>query len=111
VHQLVRYLRASMTLEEAASVLQRMVALGMSARQALNLLPPVGAARARQADAPVERIGQEASQKQTGALEAQEASQHEELDGLYSEMDGVRAGIRRGRVLMEALAQPRAGDV
>ena len=66
---------------------------------------------ARQEDEQVERIRQEATQKQTSAARAAEAKQHEELSRLYVEMDGVLARMRRGSVLMEALERQRAGDV
>ena len=66
---------------------------------------------ARQEDEQVERIRQEATQKQTSAARAAEAKQHEELRRLYIEMDGVLARMRRGSVLMEQEERQRTGDV
>ena len=43
------YLGARLTLEEAAETFARLLPLGMSARQALNLLEPVGKALAAEA--------------------------------------------------------------
>lgn len=42
VQQAISYLCASLTLEEAAETFSRLLPLGMSARQALNLMQPVG---------------------------------------------------------------------
>ena len=44
VQMLISYLCARLTLEEAAETFSRLLPLGMSAREALNLMEPVGKA-------------------------------------------------------------------
>ena len=110
VQQMVSYLCASLTLEEAAEAFSRLVPLGMSARQALNLMQPVGEALGRQEDEQVSVLWQEAAQARTSQA-AELAAEQEAIDRLYIELDGVMARLRRGSVAMEAKEQQRAGDV
>ncbi len=56
VQMLISYLGARLTLAEAAETFSRLLPLGMSAREALNLMEPVGKALAAEA----RRVGQRA---------------------------------------------------
>jgi hypothetical protein len=110
VQEVVSYLGAMMTLEEAAQTVCRLLPLGMSARQALNLMQPVGEALADQEAAQVQALWQQAAQaRSTG--EREQDGQGEEIERLYIEMDGVMARLRRGSVPMEAPEQQQTGDV
>src|SRR5713101_1281725 len=61
----VSYLCASSTLEEAAETFSRLLPLQMSARQALNLMQPLGEALQQQEDEQVQALWEEASQART----------------------------------------------
>lgn len=110
VQKRVSYLGASMTLQEAAAVFQAVLPLNMSARQALNLMQPVGETLIQQADEQTERVFQEAAEKQTTSHPKEKGGQ-EEIERMYIELDGVLARMRRGSVLMEEQEKKRAGDV
>lgn len=110
VQQAVSYLCASSTLEEAAATLSRLLPVQMSARQALNLLQPLGEALQQQEDEQVRALWNQASQARTTSQLA-EADQHERLERLYIELDGVLARLRRGSVPMEEQERKRKGDV
>ena len=104
------YLCASSTLEEAAATLSRLLPVQMSARQALNLLQPLGEALQQQEDEQVCALWDQASQARTTSQFA-EADQHERIERLYIELDGVFARLRRGSVPMEEQERKRQGDV
>lgn len=110
VQQVVSYLCASLTLEEAATTFSRLFPLQMSARQALALMQPVGEALALAEQEQVKDLWEEAAQKHS-ALRAVEESASESIERLYIELDGVSARLRRGRVPLEAEEQQRGGDV
>lgn len=110
VQQAVSYLCASATLEEAAATFSRLLPLQMSARQALNLLQPLGEALQQQEDEQVRALWDQASQARTTS-QPSEADQHESIDRLYIELDGVLARLRRGSVPMEEQERKRKGDV
>src|SRR5207245_8002487 len=59
VQQSISYLCAMLTLEEAAETFRRLLPLGMSARQALNLMTPVGKALAQKEDEVVKALFEE----------------------------------------------------
>ena len=110
------YLCASLTLEEAAETFTRLLPLGMSARQALSLMQPVGEALAIQEKEAASALWQEAAQAKTQPEQAeaqvQEAeSQQQVITRMYIELDGVLARMRRGSVEMEEKEQQRPGDV
>ena len=65
VQQYISYLCAMLTLEEAAETFRRLLPLRMSARQALNLMKPVGKALAKKEDEVVKALFEEAVQSQT----------------------------------------------
>ncbi len=65
VQQAISYVCAMLTLEEAAETFQRLLPLRMSARQALNLMKPVGQALAHREDEGVKALFEEAVQSQT----------------------------------------------
>jgi hypothetical protein len=110
VQQAVSYLCASSTLEEAAKTFSRLLPLEMSARQALNLLEPVGQALQEQEEEQMQTLWQQASQPCTLSSEAC-ASKPESIERLYIELDGVLARLRRGSVAMEEQERKRKGDV
>ncbi len=110
VQQAVSYLCASSTLEEAAATLSRLLPIQMSARQALNLLQPLGEALQQQEDEQVRALWNQASQARTTSQLA-EVDQQERIERLYIELDGVLARLRRGSVSMEEQERKRQGDV
>ncbi len=64
-----------LTLEEAAETFRRLLPLGMSAHQALNLMNPVGKALAQKEDEVVKALFEEAGKK--GADHATQRSTHD----------------------------------
>jgi hypothetical protein len=116
VQAAVSYLCATLTLEEAAETFTRLLPLGMSARQALSLMQPVGEALAIQEEEAASALWQEAAQaktqpEQAGAQGQEAESQQQVITRLYIELDGVLARMRRGSVDMEEKEQQRPGDV
>ncbi|GAC1349314.1 MAG: hypothetical protein NVSMB27_21280 [Ktedonobacteraceae bacterium] len=107
VQREISYLCGRLTFEEAAESLCRHVPLGMSARQALSLMRPVGQALARAEDRQVKSLQAQAKQ----ARSQPEERQTKEIERLYIELDGVLARMRRGSVPMEKEERQRQGDV
>lgn len=110
VQKLVSYLGAKMTLEEAAEVFQASLPLGMSARQVLNLIRPVGEALIKHEDEQQAQVFHEAAQKHTSA-NCDERVAQEHISRMYIELDGVLARMRRGSVPLEEKEKKREGDV
>jgi hypothetical protein len=110
VQQYISYLCAMLTLEEAAETFARLLPLRMSARQALNLMQPVGQALAQREDEAVKALFEEAAKSQTSEEQASQQSS-KDIDRLYIELDGILARIRRGSVPMEEQERQRKGDV
>ena len=110
VQKLVSMLCASMTLEEATTVFESFLPLAISARQALNLLLPVGEQLRKKEDERVHQMQQEAAHKQS-RLASASPDQQEDLRRMYIEMDGVLLRLRRGSVPMEEQEVQREGDV
>jgi len=110
VQQLISYLCAMLTLEEAAETFCRLLPLRMSARQALNLMKPVGKALAQREDEVVKALFEEAVQSQTPEEQASQKST-KDIERLYIELDGILARMRRGSVPMEEQERKRKGDV
>ena len=110
VQQAVSYLCASLTLEEAAATFSRLLPLQMSARQALNLMQPLGEALHQQEDEQVRALWEQAIQARTTSL-AGPTSQQDRIARLYIELDGVLARLRRGSVPMEEQERKRKEDV
>jgi len=110
VQQAVSYLCASLTLEEAAETFSRLLPLQMSARQALNLMQPLGEALQQQEDEQVCALWEQAIQARTTSPAASR-TQQDRIDRLYIELDGVLARLRRGSVPMEEQERKRKGDV
>jgi len=108
VQREISYLCGRLTFEEAAESLCRHVPLGMSARQALSLMRPVGEALARAEDRQVKSLQAEAKQARS---QPPEERQTKEIERLYIELDGVLARMRRGSVPMEKEERQRKGDV
>jgi hypothetical protein len=110
VQQAISRLCASMTLEEAAESLSYLLPVEMSARQALNLIQPVGEAIKKQ-----EKERQQEIFQQAGEARSQEKSLHERkrpaIRRLDMEIDGVLARLRRGSVPMQEKERKRPGDV
>src|SRR5258708_35099553 len=108
VQEHISYLSARLTFEEAAETLRRSVPIGMSGRQALNLMRPVGEALA--ASEAQQVIALEAEARQARSL-PKERQQQTAIERLYIELDGVLARMRRGSVPMEQEEVQRKGDV
>lgn len=109
VQMFISYLGARLTLEEAAETFSRLLPLNMSARQALNLLEPVGKALAAQEDELVKGLFEQAMHKDSSAQEQAERRKTQTLERLYIELDGVLARLRRGSVPMEEKEHKRKG--
>src|SRR5207248_36120 len=92
VQKLISYLSARLTFEEAAETLCRSVPLGMSGRQALTLMRPVGEALASAEDRQVHSLQAQAKQVHS---QPQEQQQTKEIERLYIELDGVLTRMRR----------------
>ncbi len=108
VQKLISYLSARLTFEEAAETLCRSVPIGMSGRQALSLMRPVGEALATAEDRQVKTLQAQAKQARS---QPQEPKPTKEIERLYIELDGVLARMRRGSVPMEKEERQRKGDV
>ena len=106
VQREISYLCGRLTFEEAAESWCRQVPLLMSARQALTLMRPVGAALVSAEDRQVKSLQAEAKQTRS---QPQEEQQTKEIERLYIELDGVLARMRRGSVPMEQEARHRKG--
>jgi hypothetical protein len=89
VQQVISYLCAMLTLEEAAETFGRLLPLRMSARQALNLMKPVGKALAQREDEVVKALFAEAVQPKTQEEEQASEKIRTEIDRLYIELDGI----------------------
>src|SRR6266699_7178593 len=108
VQREISYLCGRLTFEEAADTFCRQVPLGMSGRQALTLMRPLGAALIAHQDHQVTALQAQAKQAQS-----QPCAQppQKEIERLYIELDGVLARMRRGSVPMEKEERQRKGDV
>ncbi len=108
VQREISYLCGRLTFEEAADTFCRQVPLGMSGRQALSLMRPLGEALAAHQDHQVTAIQAQAKQAQSqpGAQPPQQ-----KLERLYIELDGVLVRMRRGSVPMKQEEVQRQGDV
>src|SRR5258708_964406 len=109
VQQHISYLSARLTFEEAAQTLCRSVPIGMSGRQALNLMRPVGEALAASEDRQVNVLQDQAKQAQSQPCAQRQSPK--EIERLYIELDGVLARMRRGSVPMEKEELQRQGDI
>ena len=108
VQREISYLCGRLTFEEAADTFCRQVPLGMSGRQALTLMRPLGAALAAHQDHHVSALQAQATQARS---QPREQPQTKEIERLYIELDGVFARMRRGSVAMEQEELHRPGDV
>ncbi len=104
----ISYLIARLTFEEAAQTLCRSVPIGMSGRQALTLMRPVGEALAASEDQQMMALEAEARQARSQPTERQ---QQTGIERLYIELDGVLTRMRRGSVPMEKEEVQRTGDI
>ncbi len=111
VQQYISYLCAMLTLEEAAETFRRLLPLRMSARQALNLMKPVGKALAKREDEVVKALFAEAGKSKTQEEEKASQKSSKDIERLYIELDGILARMRRGSVPMEEHERQRKGDV
>jgi hypothetical protein len=108
VQRLISYLSARLTFEEAGEALCRCVPIGMSGRQALTLMRPVGEALAAVEDRQVHALRAAALQARS---RTQARREQKGMERLYIELDGVLARMRRGSVPMEKDEQQRKGDL
>jgi hypothetical protein len=111
VQRSISYFCALLTLEEAAETFRRLLPLGMSARQALTLMKPVGKALAEREDEVVNALFEEAFKSKTEEEEKESQKIIKDLERLYIELDGILARMRRGSVPMEEDEHQQQGDV
>jgi hypothetical protein len=109
VQQAISRLCASLTLEEAAETLISLFPLDMSARQALNLIQPVGEALKEQEEQEQQVLFEQG--RQAHSRQQESVGTYPTIKRMYVEMDGVTARLRRGSVSMEEKEQKRKGDV
>jgi hypothetical protein len=100
-----------LTFEEAAETLRQFLPLKISARQALNLVKPVGNALAEREDKEVRALFGEAEKSSTSDDNKVFQSAIKDMRRLYIETDGIMERMRRGSVPMEKHEQERKGDV
>lgn len=111
VQEAVGYLCARLTFEEAAETFSRFLPLKMTARQAQNLMEPVGKALADKEEKVLKALFERATQKHTSVQEQQELLALKSIERLYIETDGIMERLRRGTVEMEEREKQRKGDV
>src|SRR5512135_2269939 len=111
VQEAIGYLCARLPFEEAAETFSRFLPLKMTARQAQNLMEPVGKALAEQEEKVLKALFEQAAQKQTSEQEQQELLALKSIERLYIEMDGIMERLRRGSIEMEEKEKKRKGDV
>lgn len=111
VQEAIGYLCARLTFEEAAETFSRFLPLKMTAKQAQNLMDPVGKALAEEEETVLKALFEQATQKHTSVQEQQELFPFKSIERLYIEMDGIMERLRRGTVEMEVSEQTRKGDV
>src|SRR5947209_4775556 len=111
VQEAVGYLCARPTFEEAAETFSRFLPLKMSARQAQNLMEPVGKALADEEEKVLKALFEQAAQKHTSVQEQQEHLALKSVERLYIETDGIMERLRSGTVEMEEKEKTRKGDV
>lgn len=107
---LISYLSATLTQQEVAEAIRRLLPSTISARQVLNVMQPVGEAFVRREDEQMQQFLAEGASKNTSEGE-QRAARAEPIKRLYVEIDGVMARLRRGSVPMEKEEQRRQGDI
>jgi hypothetical protein len=108
VQRLVSYYSSMLTYEEAAEAFSRVLPLGISARQVLNLVKPVGKALAEEEDKHVKELFDEAMKKHSSEKEERE---QDPIERLYIEADGIMERMRRGSVPMKDDEKKHEGDV
>jgi hypothetical protein len=111
VQEAIGYLCARLTFEEAAETFSRFFPLKMTARQAQNLMEPVGKALAEEEEKVLKALFEQATHKHTSLQEQQELLAFKGIERLYIEMDGIMERLRRSTVEMEASEHTRKGDV
>jgi hypothetical protein len=111
VQETIGYLCARLTFEEAAETFSRLLPLQMTAKQAQNLMEPVGKALAEQEEIMLKALFEQAIYKHTSEQEQQELHSLKSIERLYIQMDGIMERLRRGTVDMEAHEETRKGDV
>src|SRR5260370_14921766 len=111
VQEAIGYLCARLTFEEAAETFSRFLPLKMTAKQAQNLMEPVGKALAEEEEKVLKALFEQAAHKHTSVQEQQELLIFKSIERLYIEMDGIMERLRRGTVEMEASEHTRKGDV
>ncbi len=108
VQREISYLCGRLTFEEAAETFCRQVPLGMSGRQALALMRPLGETLAAHQAQQVSALQAQAKQARSQPCAQPPVP---EIGRLYIELDGVFARMRRGSVPMEQEEVQRTGDV
>lgn len=110
MQRLISYLSASLTQQEVAEAISRLLPCTISARQVLNVSQPVGEALLRREDEQVQQFLAEGKHSHMSEAE-QRAARAKPIARLYVEIDGVMARLRRGSVPMEKQEHERQGAV
>ena len=111
VQEAIGYLCARLTFEEAAETFSRFLPLQMTARQAQNLMEPVGKAVAEQEEKELKALFEQAAHKHSSVQEQQALFTLKTIERLSIETDGIMERLRRGTVEMEEKEKTRKGDV
>ena len=111
VQRAVSYFCSMLTFEEAAETIRRYFPLKMSARQAQNLMKPVGNALEEREDKEVKALFEKAGQSKTGDHDNLSQNDIKDIERIYIEMDGIMERMRRGSVPMEKHEQIHRRDV
>ncbi|MEO6892918.1 MAG: ISKra4 family transposase [Ktedonobacteraceae bacterium] len=110
VQRAVSYLAATLTQEEVAEAIGRLLPIQISARQVGHVIRPVGEAFEHWEDQQMQEVMQHGEEKRTRERERQERG-GEPITRLYVEMDGVMTRMRRGSVPMEKQEQEKNEDI
>lgn len=110
LQRLISYLAASLTQQEVAEAISRLLPCAISARQVLNVTQPIGEAFVRREEEQVQQFLAQAESSHSSEAE-QQAARGEPIRRLYVEMDGVMARLRRESVPLQKGEQEREGDI
>ena len=83
----------------------------MTARQAQNVMEPLGKALAEKEEKVLKALFEQAAHKHSSQEEQHELLRFKSIERLDIEMDGIMERLRRGTVEMEASEKSRKGDV
>jgi hypothetical protein len=111
VQRAVSYFCSMLTFEEAAETIRRYLPLKMSARQAQNLMKPVGNALREREDKEAKALFEQADKSKRSDHDKLSQNPIKDIKRIYIEMDGIMERMRRGSVPMEKHEQGHKRDV